>query len=94
VIDDNGNRISKMRAIVRFFIGTLPLYILFMLCLYLAMILAMGNSPYDNYMKYILSCGITLISSSYIIAGFRKDKRTLHDLLAGTYVVYDTPQKK
>ena len=85
-----------MRAIVRFFIGTLPL--LFMLCLHLAIILMMGNSVYDDYMKYILiallSCGITLISSSYIIAGFRKDKRALHDLLAGTYVVYGTPQKK
>lgn len=61
VIDDNGNRISKMRAIGRYF-------------------------------ATILSTISFLIG--FIMAGFRKDKRALNDLIASTYVVYGTPQKK
>ena len=41
---------------------------------------------------YIISTLALLIG--FIMVAFRKDKRGLHDLLAGTVVVYDTPHSK
>jgi uncharacterized RDD family membrane protein YckC len=40
---------------------------------------------------YGLSLGIALIVSIFMVA-LRKDKRALHDIIAGTYVTYDKPQ--
>ncbi|MBM4764617.1 RDD family protein [Bacillus sp. B15-48] len=36
---------------------------------------------------YIITLGLTLIISAFMIA-FRKDKRSLHDLIAGTQIIY------
>ncbi|RFU62242.1 RDD family protein [Bacillus sp. V59.32b] len=40
---------------------------------------------------YVFSFGIALIVSAFMV-GLRKDKRALHDLMAGTYVTFDKPQ--
>ncbi|CAH0346722.1 RDD family protein [Bacillus sp. CECT 9360] len=40
---------------------------------------------------YGLTIGIALIVSAFMV-GLRKDKRALHDLMAGTYVTFDKPQ--
>ncbi|GAB3064131.1 RDD family protein [Salinicoccus sesuvii] len=40
---------------------------------------------------YGLTFGIAIIISMFMI-GLRKDKRAIHDLIAGTYVTYDKPQ--
>ncbi|MFC6333155.1 RDD family protein [Paenibacillus septentrionalis] len=37
---------------------------------------------------YGLTCGIAAIVSAFMV-GLREDKRSLHDLIAGTEVVYD-----
>lgn len=39
---------------------------------------------------YGITFGIALIVSAFMV-GLRKDKRSLHDLLAGTYVTHDKP---
>ncbi|WP_409299399.1 RDD family protein [Peribacillus sp. SCS-26] len=39
---------------------------------------------------YGLTIGIALIVSAFMV-GMRKDKRALHDLIAGTYVTSDAP---
>ncbi|SMB93696.1 Peptidase family M48 [Desulfonispora thiosulfatigenes DSM 11270] len=39
---------------------------------------------------YIVTLGIGLIVSAFMM-GFRKDKRAIHDLIAGTYVTYEKP---
>lgn len=39
---------------------------------------------------YVITFGLGLIASLILIA-VREDKRTLHDLIAGTYVTYATP---
>lgn len=36
----------------------------------------------------IVTLGIGMIVSTFMV-GFRSDKRTLHDLIAGTYVIYN-----
>lgn len=41
---------------------------------------------------YIASVLILMIG--FLMVAFRKDKRGLHDLLAGTIVVYETPQEQ
>jgi uncharacterized RDD family membrane protein YckC len=41
---------------------------------------------------YIVTIGIGLIVSAFMI-GLRKDKRSLHDLIAGTYVTFDAPSE-
>ncbi|MFD1739276.1 RDD family protein [Bacillus salitolerans] len=42
------------------------------------------------YLTYLLTLGIGFIISA-IMVGVRKDKRAIHDFLAGTYVTYDKP---
>lgn len=37
---------------------------------------------------YGLTCGIAIIVSAFMV-GLREDKRSLHDLIAGTEVIYD-----
>jgi uncharacterized RDD family membrane protein YckC len=39
---------------------------------------------------YVITLGIGLIVSAFMI-GLRKDKRSLHDFIAGTYVTYEKP---
>lgn len=39
---------------------------------------------------YVVTLGIGLIVSAFMV-GVREDKRSIHDLLAGTYVTYDLP---
>lgn len=39
---------------------------------------------------YVLTFGIGIIISAFMV-GIRKDKRSIHDLIAGTYVTYDDP---
>jgi uncharacterized RDD family membrane protein YckC len=39
---------------------------------------------------YIVTLGIALIVSAFMI-GLRNDKRSIHDLIAGTYVTYEKP---
>jgi uncharacterized RDD family membrane protein YckC len=39
---------------------------------------------------YIVTIGIGLIVSALMVA-FRKDKRSIHDFVAGTYVTYEKP---
>ncbi|KHF39964.1 RDD family protein [Halalkalibacter okhensis] len=39
---------------------------------------------------YAITLGITVIISAFMV-GFREDKRSIHDLIAGTYVTYDPP---
>ncbi|MFC0559526.1 RDD family protein [Halalkalibacter alkalisediminis] len=40
---------------------------------------------------YVITLGIGVIVSAFMIA-FRKDKRSIHDLLAKTYVTYEKPE--
>ncbi len=40
---------------------------------------------------YLLTLGIGIIVSALMV-GLRKDKRSLHDMIAGTYVTYDAPE--
>jgi uncharacterized RDD family membrane protein YckC len=40
---------------------------------------------------YTITLGIALIASIFMIA-LRKDHRSVHDLIAGTYVTYEKPQ--
>ncbi|MDN4072320.1 RDD family protein [Fictibacillus terranigra] len=42
---------------------------------------------------YGLTLGIALIVSAFMV-GIRKDKRGIHDLIAGTYVTHLPPQKE
>ncbi|MDQ0808224.1 RDD family protein [Priestia megaterium] len=39
---------------------------------------------------YGLTIGIVTIISFFMVV-FRKDKRSLHDMMAGTYVIYSKP---
>lgn len=39
---------------------------------------------------YIVTLGIGLIVSAFMV-GLREDKRSLHDMIAGTYVTYNKP---
>ncbi|MDY7223889.1 RDD family protein [Halalkalibacterium halodurans] len=39
---------------------------------------------------YLITFGIAVIVSAFMV-GLREDKRSLHDLIAGTYVTYDAP---
>lgn len=39
---------------------------------------------------YVLTFGIGIIISAFMV-GIRNDKRSIHDLIAGTYVTYDDP---
>ncbi len=39
---------------------------------------------------YVITLGLALIASIFMVA-FRKDKRSVHDMLAGTYVTYNAP---
>lgn len=39
---------------------------------------------------YIVTLGIGLIVSAFMV-GLREDKRAIHDLIAGTYVTYNSP---
>jgi uncharacterized RDD family membrane protein YckC len=39
---------------------------------------------------YLVTIGIGVIVSAFMI-GLRKDKRAIHDLIAGTYVTYEKP---
>lgn len=39
---------------------------------------------------YIVTLGIAGIVSAFMI-GFRRDKRAIHDMIAGTYVTFDRP---
>ncbi|MBM7691732.1 putative RDD family membrane protein YckC [Peribacillus deserti] len=41
---------------------------------------------------YLVTVGIGLIVSAFMV-GLRKDKRALHDLIAGTYVTFDAPSE-
>lgn len=40
---------------------------------------------------YVVTLGIGLIVSAFMV-GLREDKRSLHDMIAGTYVTYDAPE--
>jgi uncharacterized RDD family membrane protein YckC len=40
---------------------------------------------------YIVTLGIGVIVSAFMV-GLREDKRSLHDLIAGTYVTYNPPE--
>ncbi len=39
---------------------------------------------------YVVTLGIAAIVSAFMV-GIREDKRSLHDMIAGTYVTYDEP---
>jgi uncharacterized RDD family membrane protein YckC len=39
---------------------------------------------------YLVTLGFGLIASAFMV-GLRKDKRAIHDLIAGTYVTYEKP---
>jgi uncharacterized RDD family membrane protein YckC len=39
---------------------------------------------------YGITLGIAVIVSAFMI-GLRKDKRAIHDFIAGTYVTYEKP---
>lgn len=39
---------------------------------------------------YVVTIGIGLIVSAFMV-GLRKDKRAIHDFIAGTYVTYEKP---
>lgn len=39
---------------------------------------------------YVLTLGIGIIVSAFMV-GLRQDHRSIHDLIAGTYVTYDRP---
>ncbi|WP_332628776.1 RDD family protein [Halalkalibacter flavus] len=39
---------------------------------------------------YVITLGITVIVSAFMV-GLRDDKRSIHDMIAGTYVTYDSP---
>ncbi|PUB13385.1 RDD family protein [Paenisporosarcina sp. OV554] len=39
---------------------------------------------------YVVTLGIAAIVSAFMV-GIREDKRSLHDLIAGTYVTYNAP---
>jgi uncharacterized RDD family membrane protein YckC len=39
---------------------------------------------------YVVTLGIAAIVSAFMV-GLRQDKRSLHDLIAGTYVTYNVP---
>lgn len=39
---------------------------------------------------YLVTLGIGIIVSAFMV-GLREDKRSLHDMIAGTYVTYDEP---
>ncbi|NEU30055.1 RDD family protein [bacterium LRH843] len=41
---------------------------------------------------YVITLGIAFIVSIFMVA-FRKDKRSVHDMIAGTYVTYNRPEK-
>ncbi|MGO4886960.1 RDD family protein [Anaerobacillus sp. MEB173] len=41
---------------------------------------------------YVITLGIGVIVSLFMVI-FREDKRSLHDLIAGTYVTYDKPDE-
>jgi uncharacterized RDD family membrane protein YckC len=41
---------------------------------------------------YVITLGIGVIVSAFMVA-FRKDKRSIHDLLAKTYVTYQKPEE-
>ncbi|MEZ2457693.1 RDD family protein [Salinicoccus roseus] len=40
---------------------------------------------------YTITFGIALIVSAFMV-GMRRDKRSIHDLIAGTYVTHDRPE--
>jgi len=40
---------------------------------------------------YVVTLGIGAIVSAFMV-GLREDKRSLHDMIAGTYVTYDAPE--
>jgi uncharacterized RDD family membrane protein YckC len=40
---------------------------------------------------YVVTFGIGIIASAFMV-GIRKDKRALHDLIAGTYVTHNSPE--
>ena len=40
---------------------------------------------------YVVTLGIGVIVSAFMV-GLREDKRSLHDMIAGTYVTYDAPE--
>jgi uncharacterized RDD family membrane protein YckC len=42
---------------------------------------------------YLLTLGIGFIVSAFMV-GMREDKRSIHDLIAGTYVTYDQPESE
>ncbi|MEH7443823.1 RDD family protein [Bacillus sp. JJ1122] len=41
---------------------------------------------------YLLTLGIGVIVSAFMV-GLRKDKRAIHDFIAGTYVTYEKPNE-
>lgn len=41
---------------------------------------------------YVITLGIGLIVSLFMVV-FRQDKRSLHDMIANTYVTYDLPEE-
>ncbi|ARK31893.1 RDD family protein [Halalkalibacter krulwichiae] len=41
---------------------------------------------------YLITLGIAVIVSAFMVA-FRKDKRSIHDMLAKTYVTYQKPEE-
>lgn len=43
-----------------------------------------------SWLIYAITIGIAAIVSAFMVA-FRKDKRSIHDLLAKTYVTYEKP---
>ena len=43
-----------------------------------------------GWLVYVITLGVAGIVSAFMI-GLRKDKRSIHDLIAGTYVTYEKP---
>jgi uncharacterized RDD family membrane protein YckC len=41
---------------------------------------------------YLITLGIGLIISAFMVA-FRQDKRAIHDIIAGTHVIYDNKRR-
>jgi serine/threonine protein kinase len=88
VVDASGAKIGYLRAAVRFMV-TYPL-LAFYFPNFLVEIVADRRSPTPAYVWYgLLMIQLTMVIVSVVMMWRRSDRRTLHDLAAGTIVVND-----
>lgn len=86
LVDQWGKKPSLLKIVVRQFIYGL-MSVIFALIFYYLM-----NVFYNNYL-WVMRVGISLsislsIALTYLITLFNKDRRTIHDLIVGTYVIH------